>query len=100
MSDREGLIDRAVKSSKSGYLQRCVGKGLEGLRTEYDTSVRESSNGAVVHFFKQETAYEITKQKHLTDFPFLAQNIHTVIAASNATEELKRFANTELEELQ
>ena len=100
MSGREGLIDTAVKTSKSGYLQRCIVKGLEGLRTEYDTSVRESSNGAVVQFLYGEDGLETTKQKHLTDFPFLAQNIHTVIATSNAKEELKRFANTELEELQ
>jgi DNA-directed RNA polymerase I subunit RPA1 len=100
MSGREGLIDTAVKTSKSGYLQRCVVKGLEGLRTEYDTSVRESSNGAVVQFLYGEDGLEITKQKHLTDFPFLAQNIYSVIATSNATQELKRFANTELEEQQ
>jgi DNA-directed RNA polymerase I subunit RPA1 len=100
MSGREGLIDTAVKTSKSGYLQRCIVKGLEGLRTEYDTSVRETSNGAIVQFLYGEDGLEITKQKHLTDFPFLAQNIFTVIATSNATEELKRFANTELEDQQ
>ena len=100
MSGREGLIDTAVKTSKSGYLQRCIVKGLEGLRTEYDTSVRESSSGAVVQFLYGEDGLEITKQKLLTDFPFLAQNIFSVIATSNATEELKRFANTELEEHQ
>jgi DNA-directed RNA polymerase I subunit RPA1 len=100
MSGREGLIDTAVKTSKSGYLQRCVIKGLEGLRTEYDTSVRESSNGAVIQFLYGEDGLEITKQKRLTDFPFLAQNIYSVIATSNATEELKRFANPELEEQQ
>ena len=29
MSGREGLVDTAVKTSRSGYLQRCLVKHLE-----------------------------------------------------------------------
>ena len=93
MAGREGLIDTAVKTSKSGYLQRCVVKGLEGLKTEYDTSVRESSNGTVVQFIYGEDGLEITKQKHLTDFGFLGQNRLSVMAATNMTEDLKAIHN-------
>lgn len=32
MSGREGLIDTAVKTSRSGYLQRCLMKHLETLK--------------------------------------------------------------------
>eukprot|EP00976_Prorocentrum_cordatum_P063321 1177049-Prorocentrum_minimum.AAC.1 len=32
MSGREGLVDTAVKTSRSGYLQRCLVKNLESLR--------------------------------------------------------------------
>ncbi|ORY07249.1 hypothetical protein BCR34DRAFT_470515, partial [Clohesyomyces aquaticus] len=49
MAGREGLIDTAVKTSRSGYLQRCIIKGMEGLRVEYDTSVRDS-DGSMVQF--------------------------------------------------
>lgn len=97
MSGREGLIDTAVKTSKSGYLQRCVVKGLEGLKTEYDTSVRETSNGSVVQFLYGEDGLDITKQKHLTDFSFLGKNIRSVIAATNAEEDLKRFFSKEVQ---
>ncbi len=100
MSGREGLIDTAVKTSKSGYLQRCIVKGLEGLKTEYDTSVRESSNGSVVQFLYGEDGLDITKQKHLRDFSFLGQNIRSVVAATNAMEDLKRFYKKELDDLQ
>ena len=100
MSGREGLIDTAVKTSKSGYLQRCIVKGLEGLRTEYDTSVRESSNGALVQFLYGEDGLEVTKQKQLEDFSFLAHNIFTVIATSTVNIDRKAFANTELQEQQ
>ena len=86
MSGREGLIDTAVKTAKSGYLQRCVVKGLEGAKTEYDLSVRETSNGAVVQFLYGEDGLEITKQKHLREFSFLAQNFKSVSAAIKAND--------------
>jgi DNA-directed RNA polymerase beta' subunit len=43
----QGLIDTAVKTSRSGYLQRCLVKHLEGLVVCYDLSVRDS-DGSVV----------------------------------------------------
>jgi DNA-directed RNA polymerase I subunit RPA1 len=74
MAGREGLIDTAVKTSRSGYLQRCLIKGMEGLRAEYDSSVREASDGSIVQFLYGEDGLDITKQVHLKDFGFLAQN--------------------------
>ena len=49
MGGREGLVDTAVKTSRSGYLQRCLVKGLEELTVGYDHSVRDSA-GNVVQF--------------------------------------------------
>jgi DNA-directed RNA polymerase I subunit RPA1 len=74
MAGREGLIDTAVKTSRSGYLQRCLIKGMEGLKVEYDTSVRDS-DGSMVQFLYGEDGLDVTKQKHLTDFKFLLENI-------------------------
>ncbi|KAM0677632.1 hypothetical protein BDAP_001778 [Binucleata daphniae] len=48
MAGREGLIDTAVKTARSGYLQRCLIKGLEGCKIEYDMSVR--CDGDVIQF--------------------------------------------------
>ena len=81
MSGREGLIDTAVKTSKSGYLQRCIVKGLEGLRTEYDSTVRETTNGTIVQYLYGEDGLEVAKQKHLTEFSFLAKNYVSVAAS-------------------
>lgn len=39
MAGREGLIDTAVKTSRSGYLQRCLVKNLEELKVNYDYTV-------------------------------------------------------------
>lgn len=91
MAGREGLIDTAVKTSKSGYLQRCIVKGLEGLRTEYDGSVRETSNGAVIQFLYGEDGLDITKQKHLTEFSFLARNHLSVMASTNIVEDMSKL---------
>ncbi len=46
MAGREGLVDTTVKTSRSGYLQRCLVKNLEALRVEYDHTVRDSADGA------------------------------------------------------
>ena len=74
MAGREGLIDTAVKTSRSGYLQRCLIKGMEGLKVEYDTTVRDS-DGSMVQFLYGEDGLDVTKQKHLTDFKFLLENL-------------------------
>ena len=94
MAGREGLIDTAVKTSRSGYLQRCLIKGMEGLKAEYDSSVRDS-DGSMVQFLYGEDALDITKQKHLTDFKFLAENYLSVMSQVNLRDEFSRLANDE-----
>lgn len=49
MGGREGLIDTAVKTADTGYMQRRLMKALEDLSVNYDYSVR-TSNGQVVQF--------------------------------------------------
>ena len=78
MAGREGLIDTAVKTSRSGYLQRCLIKGMEGLKAEYDSSVREASDGSIVQFLYGEDGLDITKQVHLNDFTLLAENHQSI----------------------
>mmetsp|Transcript_30287 Transcript_30287/g.25557 ORF Transcript_30287/g.25557 Transcript_30287/m.25557 type:complete len:107 (+) Transcript_30287:1717-2037(+) len=34
MAGREGLIDTAIKTANSGYLQRCIIKGMENVKVE------------------------------------------------------------------
>jgi len=47
MAGREGLIDTAVKTARSGYLQRCLVKHLESLYIGYDRTVRQSDGSAL-----------------------------------------------------
>ncbi|KAI9931950.1 hypothetical protein MW887_009451 [Aspergillus wentii] len=96
MAGREGLIDTAVKTSRSGYLQRCLIKGMEGLRAEYDTSVREASDGSIVQFLYGEDGLDITKQVHLKDFDFLASNHKSIMSQVNLTNDYQTLAKDEV----
>ncbi|OCH92152.1 beta and beta-prime subunits of DNA dependent RNA-polymerase [Obba rivulosa] len=73
MAGREGLIDTAVKTSRSGYLQRCLIKHLEGIRVHYDNTVR-GSDSSIYQFHYGGDALDVTKQKHLLQFEFIARN--------------------------
>lgn len=78
MAGREGLIDTAVKTSRSGYLQRCLIKHLEGLRVHYDNTVR-GSDSSVFQFLYGGDGLDVTKQMHLHQFDFAATNVHSLI---------------------
>jgi len=47
---REGLVDTAVRTSQSGYLQRRMINALQDLKVEYDGTVREQTSGVIVQF--------------------------------------------------
>jgi DNA-directed RNA polymerase II subunit RPB1 len=49
MAGREGLIDTAVKTSDTGYIQRRLMKTMEDQHVEYDHTVR-NANGSIVQF--------------------------------------------------
>ena len=49
MGGREGLVDTAVRTSKSGYLQRRLINALSELEAQYDGTVRNTS-GRIVQF--------------------------------------------------
>jgi DNA-directed RNA polymerase II subunit RPB1 len=49
MGGREGLIDTAVKTSATGYIQRKLMKSMEDLKVDYDLSVRNNS-GCIIQF--------------------------------------------------
>ncbi|XP_021350780.1 DNA-directed RNA polymerase I subunit RPA1-like [Mizuhopecten yessoensis] len=83
MAGREGLIDTAVKTSRSGYLQRCLIKHLEGVYVNYDLTVRDS-DGSVVQFYYGEDGLDILKTGFITPkmYPFLLENRSIVTAVS------------------
>ena len=85
MGGREGLIDTAVKTSRSGYLQRCIVKGMEGLKVEYDTSVRDA-DGSVIQFLYGEDGLDVCKQTYMTQFKFMAENFYSLYNAMHVRD--------------
>lgn len=79
MAGREGLIDTAVKTSRSGYLQRCLIKHLEGLTVGYDLTVRDSDR-SVIQFIYGEDGMDISKSQFLNkkQLAFLSENAQAV----------------------
>jgi DNA-directed RNA polymerase I subunit RPA1 len=82
MSGREGLVDTAVKTSRSGYLQRCLVKHMEELKVCYDSTVRDCEGG-VVQFLYGEDGLDPTKAAHLDCLPstlqFLTRNKNALL---------------------
>ncbi|KAG6449026.1 hypothetical protein O3G_MSEX005833 [Manduca sexta] len=81
MAGREGLIDTAVKTSRSGYLQRCLIKHLESLMVAYDHTVRDADN-SVIQFAYGEDGLDVLKCQYLKQgqFEFLDKNSDAVVS--------------------
>jgi DNA-directed RNA polymerase II subunit RPB1 len=51
MGGRIGIIDTAVKTSQTGYIQRRLIKGMEDLKVEYDMTVRNNKQKIVQYLY-------------------------------------------------
>jgi DNA-directed RNA polymerase II subunit RPB1 len=60
MGGREGLVDTAVKTASTGYIQRRLSKAQEGLQVRYDGTVRNTS-GEIIQFYYGGDSYYPTK---------------------------------------
>jgi len=63
MGGREGLVDTAVRTQQSGYMQRRLINALEHLRVEYDGTVRDS-RGNIIQFKYGEDGVDTAKSDH------------------------------------
>ena len=60
---REGLVDTAVRTSQSGYMQRRLINALQDLRVEYDGTVR-TTYGGMIQFLYGEDGIDPMKSDH------------------------------------
>jgi DNA-directed RNA polymerase subunit A' len=74
MGGREGLVDTAVRTSKSGYLQRRLINALSELEAQYDGTVRDTS-GTVVQFEFGEDGTSPVKVSSSEDNPVDVENV-------------------------
>mmetsp|Transcript_26273 Transcript_26273/g.86336 ORF Transcript_26273/g.86336 Transcript_26273/m.86336 type:complete len:1474 (-) Transcript_26273:1121-5542(-) len=57
MGGREGLIDTAIKTSETGYIQRRLSKSMEDIVVEYDFSVRNNQQ-EIISFLYGEDCFD------------------------------------------
>ncbi|CAH8532801.1 unnamed protein product [Heterobilharzia americana] len=77
MAGRDGLVDTAVKTSRSGYLQRSAIKHLEDLSIRYDGTVRDAGSN-VIQFRYGDDGVDVCQAAFLqpTGLHFFADNLN------------------------
>jgi len=89
MGGREGLVDTAVRTQQSGYMQRRLINALEHIRLEYDSTVRDSA-GDIIQFQYGEDGVDPAKSDHGK-----AVNVSRLIEQIKIGEEKGEAAPTE-----
>jgi DNA-directed RNA polymerase subunit A' len=83
MGGREGLVDTAVRTQQSGYMQRRLVNALEHLKIEYDLTVRDP-DGIIIQFLYGEDGVDPAKSDHGK-----AVNISRLVEIENLLEKGK-----------
>ncbi len=61
---RDGLVDTAVRTQQSGYMQRRLINALESLFIDYDNTVRTADEGRIIQFAYGEDGVDPAKSDH------------------------------------
>ena len=85
MGGRIGLIDTAVKTSTTGYIQRRLIKGLEDLKVEYDMTVR-NNRGKIVQFKYGDDGFDSTKAENQA-IPLVGMSVEDVYLHYDISDE-------------
>jgi len=100
MGGREGLVDTAVRTQQSGYMQRRLINALEHLKLEYDGTVRDP-HGHIIQFLYGEDGIDVAKSDHGEAFRIarLIESESIVDSGKKATKEeildlVKKYAKT------
>ena len=88
MGGRVGLIDTAVKTSTTGYIQRRLVKGLEDLMVSYDMTVR-TNKGKVVQFIYGDDGIDPIKVENQS-MPLVSMSIQDIYAHYNIPDETNK----------
>ena len=95
MAGREGLIDTAVKTARSGYLQHSLMKCMESLTVGYDYTVRDSADGSVVQFTYGEDALDVCKTAYLGRFQFWLNNFDAFAERYHLRDSIAKYTSAD-----
>ncbi|MCA9812087.1 MAG: DNA-directed RNA polymerase subunit A' [Nitrosarchaeum sp.] len=93
MGGREGLVDTAVRTQQSGYMQRRLINALEHIRLEYDGTVRDP-HGHIIQFLYGEDGIDVAKSDHGEAF-----NINRLIESQTIVDSGKKATKEEISDL-
>jgi len=93
MGGREGLVDTAVRTQQSGYMQRRLINALEHIRLEYDGTVRDP-HGHIIQFLYGEDGIDVAKSDHGEAF-----NVNRLIESQAIVDSGKKATNEEINAL-
>ncbi|WP_268541980.1 DNA-directed RNA polymerase subunit A' [Candidatus Nitrosotenuis cloacae] len=93
MGGREGLVDTAVRTQQSGYMQRRLINALEHIKLEYDGTVRDP-HGHIIQFLYGEDGIDVSKSDHGEAF-----NINRLVESETIVDSGKKATKEESEEL-
>jgi len=93
MGGREGLVDTAVRTQQSGYMQRRLINALEHIKLEYDGTVRDP-HGHIIQFLYGEDGIDVAKSDHGEAF-----NINRKIESQKIIDSGKKATKEEVKEL-
>jgi DNA-directed RNA polymerase II subunit RPB1 len=77
MAGREGLIDTAVKTAETGYIQRRLVKALEDVMAKYDGTVRNSLGDIVQFIYGEDGLDGVYIEKQRVDFIAMSDDSFT-----------------------
>ena len=92
MGGRTGLIDTAVKTSQTGYIQRRLIKGMEDLKVSYDMTVR-NNKGKIIQFKYGDDNINPTKVEK-QKIPLVKYSIDDIFAHFQIPKDIKKNGNT------
>ncbi|MCY4492046.1 MAG: DNA-directed RNA polymerase subunit A' [Thaumarchaeota archaeon] len=90
MGGREGLVDTAVRTQQSGYMQRRLINALEHIRLEYDGTVRDP-HGHIIQFLYGEDGIDVAKSDHGEAF-----NVNRLIESQTIIDSGKKATKDEI----
>jgi DNA-directed RNA polymerase subunit A' len=91
MGGREGLVDTAVRTSKSGYLQRRLINALSELETQYDGTVRDTGDRIVQYEFGEDGTSPV-KVSSAEDNDIDVEGIADAVLAAEFDDDGEAFA--------
>jgi DNA-directed RNA polymerase II subunit RPB1 len=94
MGGRVGLIDTAVKTSTTGYIQRRLIKGLEDLMVNYDMTIRNNKNKIVQFSYGEDNFDNVkTENQNLALVEMNIQQIYDHYLLPSDSKPIKTLSN-------